>query len=129
VGQWGGDAILIGSPRQPGDWVELALPVPAEGTYRVVAYLVTAPGHGVVRISLDGRPLGPLIDGFGPGPDPPSYAIFDATPPSIATELGTVHLRKGTAKLRLEAVGKNEKSSGFSWGLDCVALRPSSRLP
>jgi len=126
VGRWSGDAILIGSPRQPGDWVELALPVPAEGTYRVVAYLVTAPGHGVVRISLDGRPLGPLFDGFGPGPDPRSYAIFDATSPSIATEMGTVQLRKGTATLRLETAGKNEKSSGFSWGLDCLVLRPSS---
>jgi tetratricopeptide (TPR) repeat protein len=126
TGRWGGDAILIGSSRQPGDWVELALPVPAEGTYRVVAYLVTAPGHGVVRISLDGRPLGPLFDGFGPGPEPRSYAIHDATPPAIATELGTVHLRKGTATLRLDAVGKNEKSSGFSWGLDCLVLRSAS---
>ena len=126
VGRWGGDAILIGSPRQPGDWVDLALPVPAEGTYRVVAYLVTAPGHGVVQISLDGRPLGAPFDGFGAGPEPRSYAIHDATPPSVATELGTVHLRKGTATLRLEAVGKNEKSSGFSWGLDCFVLLPSS---
>ena len=126
VGRWGGDAILIGSPRQPSDWVDLALPVPADGTYRIVAYLVTAPGHGVVRISLDAKPLDPLFDGFGPGADPRSYGVFDSTPPSIATELGTVHLRKGTAKLRLEAVGKNEKSSGFGWGLDCLVLRPSS---
>ena len=126
IGRWGGDAILIGSPRQPGDWVDLALPVPVEGTYHVLAYLVAAPGHGVVQISLDGRPLGPHFDGFGAGPEPRSYAIHDATPPSIATELGTVHLRKGTATLRLEVVGKNEKSSGFSWGLDCFVLRASS---
>ncbi len=126
VGRWGGDAILIGSPWQPGDWVELALPVPADGTYSVVAYLVTAPGHGVVRFSLDGKPLGLLFDGFGTGPDPRSYGILDVTAPSIPTEIGTTHLRKGTATLRLEAVGKNEKSSGFAWGLDCIVLRPRS---
>ena len=120
---------MIGSPRQPGDWVDLALPVSAEGTYRVVAYFVTAPGQGVVRVSLDGSPLGPPIDGFGEGPDPRSYAIHDGTPPSVATPLGMVHLRKGTAALRLEAVGKNEKSSGYSWGFDCLVLLPSTNAP
>ena len=126
VGRWGGDAILIGSPRQPGDWVELALPVPAVGTYRVVAYLIAAPGYGVVRFSLDGRPQGLPFDGFRLGPDPRSYAILDATPSPVAVELGTAHLRKVTAMLRLEVVGKAEESRGYSWGLDCLVLRPIS---
>ena len=126
VGRWSGDAILIGNPRQPGDWVELALPVPADGTYRVVAYLIAAPGYGVVRLALDGRPQGVPFDGFRLGPDPRSYAILDATPSPVAVELGTTHLRKGTATLRLEVVGKAEESPGYSWGLDCLVLRPFS---
>ena len=126
IARWSGDAILIGSPRQPGDWVEFALPVPADGTYLAVwrtlsqprgtewfGYLWTARRRD--RSSMDSAPVPSR-----------SYAIHDATPPAVATELGTVHLRKGTATLRLEAVGKNEKSSGFSWGLDCIVLRPSS---
>ncbi len=126
VGRWSGDAILIGSPRQVGEWVNLALPVPADGTYRVVAYLVAAPGHGIVRISLDGEPQGSLFDGFRPGADPRSFAISEATPPASNHDLGKFHLRKGIATLRIEPVGKNEGSSGFSWGLDCVVLQRSS---
>jgi hypothetical protein len=124
VGRWSGDTILIGSPQQPGDWVDLALPIPADGNYRVMAHLIAAPSHGVVRMSLDGKPLGSPFDGFSPGPDPRSSAILDVTPSPVVIELGTTDLRKGTATLRLEVLAKNEQSSGFSWGLDCLVLRP-----
>jgi tetratricopeptide (TPR) repeat protein len=126
LGRWSGDGILIGSPGQIGEWVELALPVPADGTHRVSAYLVAAPGQGIVRISVDGKPRGLPFDGFRPGVEPRSSAILEATPPSLNVDLGTIDLRKGTATLRIEVVGKDEAASGFSWGLDCVVLRRSA---
>lgn len=94
--------------------------------YRVAAYLVAAPGQGIVQISLDGKPRGLPFDGFRPGAEPRSSAILETTPPSLNVNLGTIDLRKGTATLRIEVVGKNEAASGFSWGLDCVVLRRSA---
>jgi tetratricopeptide (TPR) repeat protein len=126
VGRWSGDAILIGSPGRPGDWVELALPVPEDGTYRVAAHLIKAPGHGVVRITIDGGRPGTLFDGFQIGPDPRSPSLLDRTPAPVATDLGIVSLRKGTATIRIEVVGKNAGSWGYSWGLDCIVLRRPS---
>jgi tetratricopeptide (TPR) repeat protein len=123
VGRWSGDAILIGSPRQLGDWVELALPVSEDGTYRVVAYLIKAPGHGRVRITINGGLPGTLFDGFQIGPDPRSTSLLDRTPASVATDVGVVKLGQGTATIRIEVESKNESSSGYSWGLDCIVLR------
>jgi hypothetical protein len=116
-GKWSGDRHLWVRPPKKGEWVDLELPVAATGTYHVVVYLTKARDYGVVQFSLDGKPVGKPIDCFH-------------APNVVATgaiDLGEVELTKGTAVLRGEVVGTNEKSDGlrYMWGLDCVVLRPA----
>jgi len=39
TGQWSGDWQLFAKPVDVGAWVDIEIPVPATGTYRVVVYL------------------------------------------------------------------------------------------
>jgi hypothetical protein len=116
-GQWSGEAQLWGRPEKKGEWVDLELPVAAEGAYRVQVYLTKARDYGVVQFHLDGKPVGKPFDGFEP----------EKVLHSGAIDLGMVELKKGTATLRIEVVATNEKSVGtrYMWGLDCVMLKPA----
>jgi hypothetical protein len=117
-GKWSGDAHLWGRPTKVGEWADLAVPVPADGKYEVVAYMTRAHDYGVVQFSLDGKPLGKPIDGFEP----------DKVVSTGPINLGTMELKKGNAVLRAEVVGTNEKAIGakYMWGLDCIVLKPAA---
>jgi hypothetical protein len=117
-GEWSGASHLWVRPAKEGEWVDLELPVPAEGRYHVVVYLTKARDYGIVRFSVNGQHLGQPIDCFHP----------DSVVSTGAIDLGTVHLPKGTATLRGEVVGTNSKSDGlrYMWGLDAVVLKSMS---
>jgi hypothetical protein len=117
-GRWSGDAQLFAGPRKAGEWAELELPVAAGGKYTVVVHLTKARDFGIIQFSLDGKPLGQPFDGFEP----------DAVVASGPVELGTAELKKGTAVLRVEVTGTNDKSVDlrYAWGLDCVVLKPAN---
>jgi Protein of unknown function (DUF2961) len=116
-GKWSGEQHLWGRPPKKGEWADLELPVAADGTYEVVVYLTKARDYGEVQFSLDGTPLGKPIDGFH----------ADTVVATGPVSLGTATLKKGTATLRVEVVGSNEKSDGlrYMWGLDCIVLKPA----
>lgn len=118
-GRWSGDAQLWVRPAKVREWVDLAVPVPEDGRYRVVVYLTRARDYGKVRFSLDGKPIGGPVDGFEPN------AVVSTGP----IGLGEVDLKKGAGTLRVEVVGTNERSSGlrYMWGLDGIELRPVRR--
>jgi hypothetical protein len=122
--KWSGNTQLWCQSARPGDWVELELPVAADGRYQVLAYLTRARDYGIVQLSLNGKPLGAPIDGYH------SPEVVNTG----AIELGTVDLNRGGARLRVEVVGTNDRSVGprYLWGLDCVVLQPvasSDRKP
>jgi hypothetical protein len=116
-GKWSGNSQLWARPPKAGQFADLVLPVPADGTYKVIVYLTKARDYGIVQFSLEGKALGKPIDGFEP-------EKVLATGP---VELGTADLKKGNAVLRVEVTGTNEKSVGlrYMWGLDCVVLKPA----
>jgi hypothetical protein len=115
-GKWSGDRHLWVRPPKQGEWLDLELPVAADGKYHLVVYLTKARDYGMLQFSQDGKPLGKPIDCFH-SPNVVSTGPID---------LGEVELKKGTAVLRGEVVGTNEKSDGlrYMWGLDCVVLKP-----
>jgi hypothetical protein len=116
-GEWSGARHLWGRPGKAGEWVDLELPVPADGKYHVVVYLTKARDYGIVQFAVNGEKLGRPIDGFH----------ADSVVSTGPIDLGTAELKKGPATLRVEAVGTNAKSVGlrYMWGLDCVVLKPT----
>lgn len=117
-GQWSGTSHLWVRPAKAGEWLDLELPVPSDGAYRVIVYLTKARDYGIVQFHLNGKALGKPIDCFH----------ADTVISSGAIDLGTVQLNKGTATLRGEIVGTNPASDGlrYMWGLDAVVLRSAN---
>jgi hypothetical protein len=117
--QWSGDSHLWVRPSNKGAWVDLELPVAADGKYHVVAYLTRARDYGIVQFHLNGKKLGKPVDLFN------SPQVVSTGP----IDLGAVELKKGKSTLRVEVVGSNPKSDGlrYMWGLDCVVLKPAEK--
>jgi hypothetical protein len=114
-GRWSGNAQMHGHPTTKGAWLDLAVPIPKDGTYLLVAHMTRAPDYGIVRFSLAGKVLGASFDGYDPEVVSP-----------VPVSLGRVELKKGTAVLRLETVDANPKATAnrYYWGLDCLVLTP-----
>jgi hypothetical protein len=125
-GRWSGDAQLRGQPPQAGEWADLEVVVPTDGKYTAIVYLTKARENGIIQFSLDGKPLSKPFDGFEPGTAEQKKGPLRPPPQLPPVELGTVELKKGLHTLRVEVTGKNKKSVGYSWGLDCVVLKPAS---
>jgi D-arabinan exo alpha-(1,3)/(1,5)-arabinofuranosidase (non-reducing end) len=108
---WSGDAQLFFTPRSPGAFVELEVPVAENGNYQIAVRLTRAVDYGRVQASLDGQPLGKPFDGFD-----------RSVVPSGLVPLGLEYLRKGAHALRFTVVGKSDDSRGFFAGIDSVLL-------
>jgi hypothetical protein len=97
----------------PGDKLEVIVPVQEAGRYRVSAVLTKARDYGIVRLQLDGKPVGEAIDLYNPDVIP--------TVPPVA--LGTHELTAGEHRLTVEIVGANEMAiKAYMFGLDRVLL-------
>ena len=110
--QWSGETHLWFRPKGPGEWVDLALPSMKSGKYEMTVYLTKAQDYGICQLSLNGKRLGKPIDLYDP-----KVVATGAIP------LGVVDLKMGKNVLRMEVVGKSDKSIGFMAGLDCVVLK------
>ena len=109
---WTGDDQLWWIGANPGDKLDIALPVEADGRYDLGVILTKARDYGIVQLSIDGRKVGEPIDLYNP-----KVIRTDAIP------LGTVELTKGEHVLGVEIVGKNDKADpSFMFGLDEVKL-------
>ncbi len=112
--KWSGDAHLRWLEAQPGDKLDLALPVAKAGKFKLLAQFTRAPRYGIFQLSLDGKRLGEPID-LHNGELIPSGEI----------DLGTHELTAGEHKLSVEIVGANPKAGKkFMFGLDYVKLVP-----
>lgn len=111
-GRWSGESHLWLRPKNVGEWVDLALPVKEAGRYEVIVYLTKAIDYGIARFGINGQVIGEPYDAFN-----------DGVVPSGPVSLGSMALPAGRATLRIEVIGKNEKSIGLMAGLDAVVLR------
>ncbi len=111
--KWSKNDHLWWTGAKPGDKLEVALPVKADGRYDMSVILTKARDYGVVQLSLDGKKIGEPIDLYNP-----QVIRTDAI------GLGTVELTKGDHVLGVEIVGKNEKAiPSYMFGLDDVLLK------
>lgn len=92
-----------------------ALPIERAGAVQFDLYATRAPSYGIIRVFLDGSPIGDYFDGYAP-----FYLSSGRIP------LGVVSLAPGTRRLSFQAIGKNAASRGYNFSLDCieVTLRP-----
>ncbi len=109
-----GGRLLFIRFQEQGDAIELALPQAIRpGRYVLKLRLVTSWNYAVVRVSLDGKQLGPSVDAYSSAVD------------AKIVELGQVEFDSRTHVLRLEAVDRNPASTGFSAGIDALVLNPA----
>ena len=97
-------------------WVDLELPVAADGRYRLIVFLTQAPDYGILQFSLDGKTLGQTVDCYH----------ADNVILTAPIDLGVVDLQGGSGRLRVEVTDSNAGSEGsrYMWGLDRLELRP-----
>ena len=116
---WSQDAQLWWTEAQPGDRLELELPVEKPGDYRLVVQLTKARDYGTVQLWLNGAKLGEPID------------LYNAQViPSGPMDLGTHELSAGRHVLAVEIVGANPHAvPAYRFGLDYVRLVPEATDP
>jgi arylsulfatase A-like enzyme len=103
--QWGNNAQLWWVEAQPGDRLKLPLKVKKSGTYDLIGFFTRAGDYGIIRLNVNGKPTGPLVDGYNNG--------IEATGP---VEFGSVILKEGINEVEIELVGKDSRSAGYSNG-------------
>lgn len=96
-----------------GGSITLLLPVEKTGGARLNLYATRAPDFGIIQVFLDGKQIGQALDAYSP-----------MVVPTGCIALGVVKLEKGDHRLRFDVAGKNDSSTGFRFGVDCVELVP-----
>ncbi len=110
--RWSGNDHLWWTGQKDGSRLDLKLPVPASGTYRIETTLTCARDYGIVQLAIDGHRLGDPIDTF--------YANGVVTTGVISFD--AVALNEGDHTFSATITGKNPDSVGQMFGLDYVRL-------
>jgi prepilin-type processing-associated H-X9-DG protein len=112
-GRWVGGAQQFVAAKK-GSSLAYTLRPPRAGRCRLDLYATRAPDYATLRITLDGRRLGEDVDLYGRD-----------VAPTGRIALGAADLTAVQHVIRFEVVGHNPASKGYSFGLDCLDLRPS----
>jgi hypothetical protein len=97
--------------KEDGAFIEVELPVEADGVYRLKIFYCMSWDYGMVAVFLDGEPLGEPFDGY-------SARIV----PSGAIDYGSHTLTAGTHRLRFLLMDKHDLSGGYFMGVDGLTL-------
>ena len=124
---WGGDAQLFWSGGAAGAVLDITYIAPIGGRYDIYLQITRAPDYGKVKTQYSGGPDsgglsgGYSFDGWGPAVEPP---YFYAGPPTNYGHIVTsiARLKAGENKLAVMIWGKNQQSSGYLVGIDCIVL-------
>ena len=112
-GSWSNNTQLFLQCTQPGDKLELSIPVQERGRYHVLLYATKSYDYGVIRFMVNGQ-QGKDVDLWSEKPVPTG-----------AIDLGEFDLGQGNSVLRAVVIGTNPKSTGshYFFGMDCVVLK------
>jgi hypothetical protein len=112
-GQWSRGGQLFVQSRKAGDFIELLVAEGLSGVRKVTLYGTKSYDYGLLRFTLNGKPVEKPFDGYAPEP------VL-----SGPVELGVVEPKDGRIVLRVEVTGANPASRGprFFFGLDAVTL-------
>lgn len=110
--QWSGDRQLFWRDAKPGDKLTLHLP-PHEGKATLELVLTCARDYGIVKLAIDGKPLGEPVD------------LYNADViTSGVLRFQDLELKAGPHQLEVEISGANAKAAkAYMFGLDYVRLK------
>jgi hypothetical protein len=110
---WSGERHLFwwGSHSGVGSTLSISVPLIEAGTYAVTGVFTMAADYGMVQLYFNDEPIGQPLDFYSPTLQR-SQELF----------LGEVQLNEGNNVLKVEIVGKNEKSPNYLFGLDYIRL-------
>lgn len=94
-----------------GDYLTFTIDVEEEGDYTLSSQFIKSPLYGQVAVSVDGKPLGGVYDGYN--------STVKAAEPFVH---GDLHLTAGKHSVRYETVGKNADSGNYYIGLSAIKL-------
>ncbi len=86
--------------NEPGSFIRFTLPEIEPGRYEIIGDFVLADVYGIVRVLLDGEPVGEPFDAYCEGVDGEGYEA----------SFGEAEIGAGEHTLTLEIVGTNEKA-------------------
>ena len=116
---WGGDEQLWWVEASPDDSLRLPLEVSVGGSYELIGFFTRGQDYGIVRLYVNGQPVGALVDGYSPRIEPSGPISF-----------GRVDLGSGANEVVIELIGKDVRSvghsDGFLVGIDGFLLRRES---
>lgn len=105
------DDQLLYQPSNKDGWLEIPFEVKEKEPRRLILNLTKSYDFGIYRASLNGVPLRDPIDLYSPEVANAEVPLLDFWP------------EPGRYTLRLECVGKNERSTGYFLGIESVRLR------
>lgn len=115
-----GDHMLAFDSGGSGEF-SLAVPVETAGTYAVKVHYLRGPAYGMVRLAVNGTPVGAPVDLFRAFVEmfprdvwPPKEVVFEAVP-----------LKAGMNTFTFTVNEKNAESTGHKLGIDCLVLAPA----
>lgn len=111
--RWSGSDQLWWTGAQPGDQLELELPVAKSGSYQLELVLTRARDYGIVQLELDGDKLGDPIDLYN-SPEVVTTGVL---------EFESRSLTAGSHRLTVRIVGTNPRAvPAYMFALDYVRL-------
>ncbi len=117
-GTWSGSGQLWWIGASPGDTLTLPIDVQESGEYELIAFFTRAADYGIVSISMNGRQMGDLMDGYN-----------DTVAASGPISFGKVRLATGSNHVSIALLGKDARAAGYSGGflvgIDGFLLRKS----
>jgi hypothetical protein len=113
VGPWSDGKQMFIRANQPGDFVELRIPVAEAGPKRVTLYGTKSRDYGILRFSINGKAAAKDYDAY-------SKQSMASGP----VDVGVFEPKDGQMVLRVEVVGANPAATGTKsfFGLDAVVL-------
>ena len=110
-GAWNQGTHQFFKESKVGDFIEVRIPASSPVAEKLTLHATKSVDFGVVRLSVNGKPAGPKVDLYAGKPMPSGSIVLGAFDPVDSAYV-----------LRVEVVGKNPKSTGTFFGLDCVML-------
>ncbi len=112
--KWSNNHQLFWPAFQVGQTLELDIPAPKAGKYKLKAHFTSGPDFGIFQMAFDDTNLGAPIDFYAP-----AVSINDPV------DLGPVVVTDGKHILKITVTGKNDASKGTAFGLDYLKFVPT----